>query len=111
MDVEYSSRDEEVMKCASAVNEVIRYRGITLQELSEKCGISAERLLDYTVASVDVREEKAIDILNLAEALKVDPYVLVGKKPVSEFYNTARETQIDKSSLEFLRQQLSKPIG
>ena len=110
MDVEYSSRDAEVMKCASAVNEVIRFRGITLPELSEKCKISPERLLDYTVAAVDIREEKAIDILNLAEALEVDPYILIGKKPIADFYDKARENHIDKSSLEFLRQQLSKPI-
>jgi hypothetical protein len=109
-ELENENRDPEARKCASALNEVIRFRGITLMELAEKSGIDGILLQCWTDTSQDIREARAIDLMNLAEALNVDPYILVGKKDISEFTEKAQKEQIDKHSMDFLRQQLSRPI-
>lgn len=110
-DVAHPINDPEVIKNASALNEIIRYRGITLPDLSEKCGIPAEEIHDYTVTSLDLREIRAIDLMNLAEALDADPFVLVGKKSIEDFHNKVQDEQkLDKASLDFLREMLSRPI-
>ncbi len=109
-ELDNENREPDAIKCASALNEVIRFRGITLPELSEKCKIDPLRLQSWTDTSEDIRQAPAIDLLNLAEALNVDPFILVGKKEISEFTEKAQKEQIDKNSMEFLRQQLSRPI-
>ncbi|BAK47533.1 MAG: transcriptional regulator [Lachnospiraceae bacterium] len=109
-EIENVSTDPEAVKCASALNEVIRTRGMNLEELSAKCGIPVIVLQDYTTTIADIREAKALDLLNLAEALQVDPYILVGKHPIEDFQKKMKEEYTDSSSLEYLRKMLSKPI-
>lgn len=109
-DVAHPINDPEVIKNASALNEIIRYRGYTIYDLSEKCGIPAEELHDYTVTSQDLREIRAIDLMNLAEALDCDPFILVGKKSVEEFNNKMKDEHLDKASLDYLRKMLAQPI-
>lgn len=108
-DVVNPSDDPEVIKCSAALNEVIRYRGITLEELAAKSGIDADTLQKYTVTSLDIRQANALDLMHLANALDVDPAILLGEKPIEEFTNQEGHG-IDPASLAYLREMMSKPI-
>lgn len=108
-DVVNPSSDPEVIKCSAALNEVIRYRGMTLEELSEKAGIDADTLQKYTVTSLDIRQASALDVMHLASALDVDPAILLGEKSIDEF-TKEQGHGIDPSSLAYLREMMSKPI-
>lgn len=108
-DVVNPSNDPEVIKCSAALNEVIRYRGITLDELAKKAGIDADTLQKYTVTSLDIRQANALDVMHLASALDVDPAILLGEKSIDEFKNEQGHG-IDPASLAYLREMMSKPI-
>ncbi len=109
-DVVNPSSDPEVIKCSAALNEIIGFRGITLEELSGKCGIDVDTLQKYTVTSLDIREAKPLDVMHLADALDVDPAILLGEKSIDEFKAQEGNQGIDPASLAFLRDMMSKPI-
>lgn len=109
-DVENPSSDPEVIKCSAALNEIIRFRGVTIDELSRKCGIDAATLHKYTVTSLDLRQANAVDLMHLASALDVDPAILIGEKSIDEFKQKEENHGIDAASLAYLRELMSKPI-
>lgn len=101
---------EKLMEIASALNEVIRIRGVTLVELSKRTGVDQETLQDYTMGLQDIRNASASEVFKIADALRVDPAILMGEKSIDEFHKKVAETEIDRTSLENLRRWLETPI-
>lgn len=83
----YTKKDRDGLTelCASNLRTVLRYRSMSVAELAEQINVSARTIEAYTAGRVSLQDAKAGTVLMMADALKVDPYILVGEKPVDSF--------------------------
>lgn len=83
----YAKKDRDGLTelCASNLRTILRYRSMSVTELAEQIDVSARTIEAYTAGRVSLQDAKAGTVLMIANALKVDPYILVGEKPVDGF--------------------------
>lgn len=83
----YTKKDRDGLTelCASNLRTVLRYRSMSVAELAKLIDVSARTIEAYTAGRVSLQDAKAGTVLMIADALKVDPYILVGEKPVDSF--------------------------
>ena len=59
---------------------------MSVPDLAKQIGVSSRTLEAYTAGRVSLLDAKAGTVLQIAAVLNVDPYILIGEKPVDEFF-------------------------
>lgn len=79
-------RRKSALLCAGNLKTVLRYRGMSVADLAEDLGMSQRTLEAYTSGRVSLENAQAKTVMVIAEYLRVDPAILIGMKPVDEFF-------------------------
>lgn len=79
-------RRKKALLCAGNLKTVLRYRGMSVADLAEDLDMSKRTLEAYTSGRISLENAQAKTVMMIAEYLRVDPMVLVGMKPVDEFF-------------------------
>lgn len=79
--------------CASNLRAVLRFRNMSVPDLAKTIGVSSRTLEAYTAGRVSMLDAKAGTVLKIAQALNVDPYILIGEKSVDGFFRKEEAKQ------------------
>lgn len=76
---------------ASTLKALLSYRKMTIAELGRLSGVPYRTIQGYTNGRIDIRNCRAIALFDLAQALDVDPRVLIGKLPMDTVYENDKK--------------------
>ena len=83
----------DAIKCANNLKIILKYRDMTLADLADDLNMKLRTLESYSSAEVSLEDARARTVMEIAEYLDVDPYILVGMKPVDDFFEAARNRE------------------
>ncbi len=61
------------------IQELAEAKGMTLEQLSQDCGISVEKIRKYAAESIEIKEENAADIQKIANTFNVSSLHLLNR--------------------------------
>lgn len=82
--------------CSSNLRAALRYREMSVAELAKRVGVSSRTLEAYTAGRVSLTDAKASTVMSMARELKIDPYILVGEKPIDTFFEKEKRAEARK---------------
>ncbi len=87
--------------CANALRTAIRLRKTSMRILSDETGIPYRTLQGYTNGRVSLRNAEAANILDIADALNINPYILIGEVSIDAFYKEVQQEEYQKTKKRF----------
>ena len=101
-------KDIQALQCANALKSVMKYREVTIPVLAVSIGVSERTLQEYTSGKVSLANAKARTVILIAQELKVDPLILIGEKPIEDFYQ--KERKRGRKTLNWLHERNCKKV-
>ncbi len=87
--------------CANAFRTAIKMRKTTLQILSDNTGIPYRTLQGYSSGRVSLRNASAAVVLDIADELNINPYVLIGELKLDTFIEEVSQEKYQETKKRF----------
>lgn len=81
------------------IQELAAAKRMTLEQLSQDCGISVKKIQTYASESIEIQEETAAEIQKIAERLEINSLDLLQSNPNSSFIRLNIIQKIQEKSL------------